>query len=163
MSRITFFAALSIDGFAIPLKRLQSFEFDFFDFEKLACGVNVILMDLDEDVCCSKLVAKKKIYKIGKDLSLTTLDNMDCDQPMTVEQLHSNKNGDMLVLGNTNNLVGYLLDKDWVDELVICMLPILLGQGKRGFPELSTEKYWTVKGRQIYYNGVTLQFYEKGV
>ena len=66
--------------------------------------------------------------------------------------------GELQVVGSLS-LVRLLLDNDLVDELTLLTFPVVLGQGRRLFPETGQDLALELVESRATANGVTIQVY----
>jgi dihydrofolate reductase len=76
-----------------------------------------------------------------------------------VAKLHREIDGVILVAGSAQ-LVQGLLEHDLVDELRLMVFPVVLGEGKRLFGDVTEKKPLRLIGSKIYGDGVAVQTYE---
>lgn len=165
MGAIRVFLVSSMDGYYLPLNLQRLHGFEVADYENLYQDANIILTTLGgyaklENKESNK---KKQMYKVNKDRSLLPYDNDDTntDEVMTIEKIKGEKKGSVLVIGNDNKLNNYLFEKNWVDEIILCQFPLVLGKGRRSFPAIADSRCWNVKGYQFFEKGITMIVYEK--
>ena len=77
-----------------------------------------------------------------------------------VEQIKSEPGKDIAVFGGAE-LASSLINLDLVDELVFALHPILLGEGKPFFQNISGRKYYTLKECKPYSTGLISLTYER--
>ena len=65
----------------------------------------------------------------------------------------------ILVAGSAT-LVHSLIENDLVDELRLMVFPVMIGGGKRPFPESRQEKTFKPTGTQAFDSGVAVHIYE---
>ena len=70
------------------------------------------------------------------------------------------KEKDIWLVGG-GRLVTILLNNDMVDEMIITVVPIVLGGGIPLFPDDPKESRWSIKGNETYSNGVIQITYKK--
>lgn len=162
MRKIRILAALSMDGFYVPLKLQQQYNFipEYKDFYKNA---DIILTNIGglKDLQAIELDFGKPAYKIEKDMSLASTCNPLEKKPLSIEELRNGNNGVTLITGDNRKLINSLFLKGWVDEIDICLFPVLLFKGKRLFPALPEYSAWNVKRHQLYDSGITAIHYYK--
>jgi dihydrofolate reductase len=83
------------------------------------------------------------------------------DLPDSVATLKEEVDGVILVAGSAT-LVKSLIDHDLVDELRLMVFPVLLGQGKRLFPEGETKRRLQLAEAKTLGDGISLVRYERG-
>src|SRR3954452_16035246 len=81
------------------------------------------------------------------------------DPATTVAKLRDEFDGVILVAGSAR-LVQTLIESDLVDELRLMVFPLLLGEGKRLFPEGQAKKPLTLTESQPVGAGVSILRYE---
>ncbi|HEY0390584.1 MAG TPA: dihydrofolate reductase family protein [Solirubrobacterales bacterium] len=79
-----------------------------------------------------------------------------------VEKLKGEVDGVILVAGSAQ-LVQGLLERDLVDELRLMVFPVLLGEGKRVFGDVSEKKSLNLIDSKTVGNGIALLTYERAV
>ena len=148
---------MSIDGFYVPLKLQQQYGFESSECECIYRDVDVIVTNASgySKLRTIELSFGKSVYIIKKDMTLTSHSNKTENKPLTIEELEERNNGVTLIVGNDRKLISSLFHKSWIDEITICLFPVLLGKGKRLFPSLLNRSKWNVKGRQLYDSGIT--------
>jgi len=82
------------------------------------------------------------------------------DLPGSVATLKEKVDGVILVAGSAT-LVKSLIDHDLVDELRLMVFPVLLGQGKRLFPEGETKHRLQLAEAKTVGDGISLVRYER--
>jgi dihydrofolate reductase len=83
------------------------------------------------------------------------------DVPTEVAKLKAEEGGDLLVHGS-NQLAQTLIASDLVDELRLMVFPIILGSGKRLFPDaLSAPSKLTLAESETASDGVVLLTYRR--
>jgi dihydrofolate reductase len=85
----------------------------------------------------------------------TILRNLD-----DVEKLKSDVDGEILVAGS-RLLVHGLLERDLVDELRLMIFPVILGSGRRIFPETPEKKVFELADTRTYDSGVVVNAYRR--
>jgi dihydrofolate reductase len=78
-----------------------------------------------------------------------------------IAKLRNEIDGVILVAGSAQ-LVQALLERDLVDELRLMVFPVLLGEGKRLFGEVSEKKPLRLTDSKVVGDGVALLTYEPG-
>ncbi len=58
-------------------------------------------------------------------------------------------------------LIRHFLNKDLIDRMIISLIPVILGEGIRLFPEISKGSNWSFSGSQSYSSGVISISYDK--
>ena len=76
-----------------------------------------------------------------------------------VAKLKQAPGGDILVAGS-RTLVQTLVEHDLVDEYRLMIFPVVLGSGKRLFPESPDKKVLRLVGTQTFESGVVVQTYQ---
>ncbi|MFC8732781.1 dihydrofolate reductase family protein [Luteimicrobium sp. NPDC057192] len=75
-----------------------------------------------------------------------------------VHELKAAPGGELQVHGS-GVLVRWLLEHDLVDELTLLVVPVVLGQGSRLFPENGPDRALDLVGSRVDSKGVTIQVY----
>jgi dihydrofolate reductase len=81
------------------------------------------------------------------------------DVAAEVAKLKEGDDGPILVAGSCT-LVHFLLENDLVDALRLMVFPVILGGGKRPFPESGQKKSFTLSDMRTFASGVSVQTYE---
>jgi dihydrofolate reductase len=109
-----------------------------------------------------------KMNAMPKYVVSSTLDRADWqnttilsgDLPNSIATLKEKVDGVILVAGSAT-LVKSLIDHDLVDELRLMVFPVLLGQGKRLFPEGETKHRLQLAEAKTVGDGISLVRYER--
>ena len=80
------------------------------------------------------------------------------DVAAAVRELKAEQDGELQVHGS-GTLVRWLLDNQLVDEIVLLIYPVVLGQGTRLFPESGPDMALELAGSQTTASGITIQVY----
>ena len=72
-----------------------------------------------------------------------------------------NKNGKDIWLVGGGKITALLLNENMVDEMIITVIPVVLGSGIALFPDNSKESHWELQGCESYKNGVVQMVYKK--
>jgi len=81
------------------------------------------------------------------------------DVAAEIAKLKEGDGGPILVAGSCS-LVHFLLENDLVDALRLMVFPVLLGGGKRPFPESGQKKSFALADTRTFSSGVSVQTYE---
>jgi dihydrofolate reductase len=76
-----------------------------------------------------------------------------------VRRLKEQDGGPILVAGSAT-LVHWLIDNDLVDELRLMVFPVIIGGGKRPFPESRQKKRFKLTDTRTFGSGVAVHTYE---
>jgi dihydrofolate reductase len=101
-------------------------------------------------------------YVVSSTLTEPTWENttvLDGDPAEAVSNLKQQIDGLILVAGSAR-LVQALIEHDLVDELRLMVFPVLLGQGKRLFGQVSAKKRLRLTGSRTVGDGIEIQTYE---
>ena len=82
------------------------------------------------------------------------------DLTAAVRELKAKPGGELQVHGS-GALFQWLLENDLVDEMNLFTFPVVVGQGRRLFPEIGLERALELVGSQAAPNGVTIQIYRR--
>jgi dihydrofolate reductase len=80
------------------------------------------------------------------------------DVAAAVAKLKTKAGGELQVHGS-GNLVRWLLDKDLVDEMILLIYPVVIGQGTRLFPDAGRDMALDLVDSRATSGGVTIQVY----
>jgi dihydrofolate reductase len=80
------------------------------------------------------------------------------DLAAAISELKAERAGELQVHGS-GTLVRWLLDKDLVDEMTLLVVPVVLGQGKRLFPETGPDIALDLVESRVDSKGVMMQVY----
>lgn len=158
MSKIKILATLSIDGFYVPLDSQRLLGFNTPEYEELCQDAEGILINSSgyKELQGMELSLGKSVYKIKRDRLLQSSDN----KFLSFSELTKKVNELIIIAGNNQRLLNYLIGQSLVKELVVCVFPVILGRGKRLFPPLSDKIIWKVTKRQIFDSGITTIYYK---
>ena len=101
-------------------------------------------------------------YVVSSTLGETSWNNstiLSGDLADEVAKLHREIDGVILVAGSAQ-LVQGLLERDLVDELRLMVFPVVLGEGKRLFGDVSEKKPLRLTDSRVLGDGIALQTYE---
>jgi dihydrofolate reductase len=107
-----------------------------------------------------------KMNTMPKYVVSTTLDEASWDNSTIlrdlddVERLKSDVDGEILVAGS-RLLVHSLLSRDLVDELRLMVFPVILGSGRRIFPETPEKQVFELAETRTWDSGVALNVYRR--
>jgi dihydrofolate reductase len=109
----------------------------------------------------------KKMNAMPKYVVSTTLTEADATWNNTtilrslddVEKLREELDGNILVAGS-NTLVHGLLERGLVDQLNLMIFPVILGSGKRVYPETPNKTPLKLTDKRSWDNGIVLHVYE---
>lgn len=163
MRKIRILAAMSMDGFYIPLKESQRLcNFDVSEYAEFCREADAVLTTVTEykKMREIELTHGKPVYMIKEDTSLALEKETTGNNPLTIEELQKSGKENILITGNCRNLISSLLNKNRVDEINTILFPVILGRGKRIFSTLPLS-LWKVKSRQLSDLGITAIQYNK--
>lgn len=80
------------------------------------------------------------------------------DVAATIREMKTNLDGEVQVHGS-GNLIRWLFDNDLVDEIVLLIYPMVIGQGTRLFPEAGRDMALDLIDSRATSEGVTIQVY----
>jgi dihydrofolate reductase len=83
------------------------------------------------------------------------------DVAVAVRELKAKPGGELQVHGSAE-LIRYLLENGLVDELNLMVCPVIVGQGKRLFPEAGPDIALDLLESRVFPNGIALQSYRPG-
>jgi dihydrofolate reductase len=78
--------------------------------------------------------------------------------PDLIEKLHSE--GVQSIYADGGKTISQFLNAGLIDQMIISVIPLLLGSGIPLFNELQKEIWWDLKGSQAYANGLVQLRYE---
>lgn len=158
MRTIRLFAVLSIDGFLIPWETQQSLDPDFSDYKAYFQNAAIIL--------ASSKGCRKLIKEIGIDKDKITIAYISTSDKSiygdsadkilgSIQRQKNRKTGYVAVTEDNKNLIALLLEKGLVDEIQICIAPILQGNGELFFRKIANVTICKVKSREFSDSGLT--------
>ena len=162
MRKIRILAAMSIDGLHVPLKIQQLCNFHITACEDLYRDTGTVLTTAGQYKAFREIELNygKPVYICKKDTSLVCKDGITGNKPLTIQELEKQGGDAILILGNSRELITTLLNNNRVDEIILCIFPVILGKGKRIFPALPDYSLWKIKKRQLHDSGMTvIHFY----
>jgi dihydrofolate reductase len=80
------------------------------------------------------------------------------DLATAVRELKAKPGGELQVHGS-GALTRWLLENDLVDQMTLIVVPVVLGQGARLFPEAGPDLAFALVESRVDSNGVTIQVY----
>jgi dihydrofolate reductase len=80
------------------------------------------------------------------------------DLAAAIGELKAKPGGELQVHGS-GGLVRWLLDNQLVDEMILLVCPVIVGQGTRLFPEIGPDSALELVDSRAYPKGITLQVY----
>ena len=95
-----------------------------------------------------------------KDLEWNNSTLLEGDVPEAVAKLKQGDGGDMLVAGS-RTLVHTLMEHDLVDEYRLMVFPVVLGSGRRLFPDTPDKTALKLVDTQAFDSGVVVNAYER--
>jgi len=104
-------------------------------------------------------------YVVSSTLSEASWNNttiLDGELPDAIAKLHREIDGTILVAGSAQ-LVQGLLEHDLIDELRLMVFPVVLGEGKRLFGDVSAKKPLRLTDSKMVGDGVGILTYEPSV
>jgi dihydrofolate reductase len=108
----------------------------------------------------------EKMNSMPKYVVSTTLDDASWNNTTVlrslddVRRLKSDIDGEILVAGS-RTLVHALLEQDLVDELRLMVFPVILGSGRRVFPNRPDKQVFELADARTYDSGVALNIYRR--
>jgi dihydrofolate reductase len=97
-----------------------------------------------------------------KDPEWTNTTVLQGDLGSAIKELRSKHEGEIVVHGS-GQLVRALLEEDLLDELRLMTFPVVLGQGKRLFGEITDKKKWALRDVRMVGEGITIAIYERAI
>ena len=76
-----------------------------------------------------------------------------------ISELKKEEGKDIWLVGG-GEIVSLFLNQNWIDEMIITYIPILLGEGIRLFPNKAKESKWSLIQSQAFINGVVQTRYQ---
>ncbi|MFR3216388.1 MAG: dihydrofolate reductase family protein [Dysgonomonas mossii] len=176
MKKIKLYIATSIDGYIArqdgnldwlmkyPINSKTNYGYDCF-YE----SVDTVIMggQTYRDIVCMDVIwpyKDKATYVITRNPGVVK-DNirfMTEDILKTIDVLREEKGKDIWLVGG-GKLVAMLLNNDMIDEMIITVVPVILGSGIPLFPESSKESEWSIKDSVAYKNGINQISYKKEI
>lgn len=163
MRTIRLFAVLSIDGFLIPWETQQSLDPDFSDYKAYYQNAAIILTSCKGSQKLTKEMGIEKdkiaityISTSDKSISGDTADKI----LSSILRQKNRKTGYVAITEDNRKLIALLLEERLVDEMEICIIPILQGKGNRFFANISYSA-WKVNTREVHDSGMTTIRYYK--
>jgi dihydrofolate reductase len=175
MTRVTLFAACSLDGFiARPDGRLD-WLYAIPNPDNIDHGYGELLARTSSIIMGRKTYADLvgfgiewpypdiKTYVVSSDPSFITetpnTEKLTGDIATSVKRIRSNQAKDIWLAGG-GQLVTYFLNNELIDRMIISIIPIILGDGIRLFPGRPKESNWTLVESKSFATGVTNLIYD---
>lgn len=175
MRRIKIFAIVSSDGF---ISR-EDGDIDWIleldnpldtDYGKntFFASVDTVLMNRNYyqllncyDLCYSHMtkpciIITEEKMEVNRNKQIEYIEVNKNDYSIAIDRLKSlkkEKGGDIWLAGD-NRLIKAFLEHDLIDEIVLTMVPVTIGEGAKLFPDSSHENKWQPWDRKFYNNGV---------
>lgn len=163
MRTVRLFAVLSIDGFIVSWDAQQLYDPDFYEYVKYYRDAAIVLTSSEKDYryLVHKVgVAKDKIAIADISPSPDSINNDTAEKMLkSIHRQKKRKNGYMAITENNKKLITLLLNEGLVDEIILCLLPIIQGKGKRPFLSIEAPSVWKVRSRVISDSGITTIHY----
>jgi dihydrofolate reductase len=176
MKRVTLFTACSIDGF---IARPDG-DLDWLDAilnpDKTDHGYNEMLANTSCIIMGRKTYAKLlgfgiewpypeiKTYVATFDSAYETVtpntEILTGDIASSVKKIRSNQEKDIWLAGG-GQLVTFFLNHSLIDRMIISVIPIILGDGIRLFPDNPKETNWVLTGNTSFSTGIVNLTWEK--
>lgn len=103
---------------------------------------------------------KSYVFSRNGDKDIIAEASLVTDNPADfVKRLKAEQGKDIWIVGG-GEIVRLLHDAGLIDEYIIAIVPILLGEGIELFPHISTRTALTLADQRVYKNGVILTYYE---
>jgi dihydrofolate reductase len=80
------------------------------------------------------------------------------DVAAAIRELKAEQGGELQVHGS-GNLIRWLIDNELVDEITLLTYPVVVGQGRRLFPDTGPDIALDLVDSQAFPNGMTIQVY----
>lgn len=160
MRTIRLFITQSIDGFSVPYERQLVFDPELAEHKKYYQEAIVVLTSKTNyrfltgvfGVTADKIIYTDEFVTSSGNIDVSNIEN-------SIRSFIKNRKGYIAVFVEDKALVAHLLNAKLVYSLSVCVLPLLLGKGKQGFPNLSNESEWHIRSREIFDSGMTITVY----
>lgn len=163
MRKIRILITTSIDGLHVPLKLQQLCNFNISACEELFRDIGAVVTTPGEYKTLWEIEFDhgKPVYICKKDTSLVWKNGTTENKSLSIQDLQKQGKDTILILGNNRALITSLLNDNRINEIILCIFPVILGKGKRTFSALP-ESLWKVKSRQLLDCGTTaIHYYKK--
>ncbi|HEU4364461.1 MAG TPA: dihydrofolate reductase family protein [Candidatus Krumholzibacteria bacterium] len=162
MRDVTYFVAASLDGFIARLDESINWLFmdDDYGFDEFYRSVDAVVMGRRTFEVSLNVIeypyAGKRAYVFSRTLTQSPHPDAEVvseDPARFVKKLKSSPGGRIWVVGG-GGIASALLQAGLVDELIVTIHPITLGQGVPLFERHGTEQRWTLYSSRAYHNGL---------
>ena len=176
MKKIKLFIASSLDGYIARSDGALDWLPDFLKPSKNRHGYNELMDAIDTIIMGSKTYHEiiesnfdwpyktKSTYVIShRNTNLNENDNVNfITENITenIEKLKRESKSDIWLVGG-GQVMTLLLNHDLIDEMQICYVPAILGEGISLFPNKPKESKWEIVKTQIYDSGMLKVDYQK--
>lgn len=176
MKKIKLYIAVSLDGYIATsdggVEWLHQFQISVnedYGYKELYQSINTVLMGgrTYRDIIgfgCEWSYKDKVTYIVSRnEVNLTPTENVHFITNHiidNVQRLKEQEGKDIWLVGG-GELVSMLINADLIDEMQLCYLPIVLGQGISLFPNKPKETIWKLLGSRSFDSGAILISYSK--
>ena len=174
MRKIILYIAASIDGYIAGLDGELDWLSDYpitpelnYGYEDFFESIDTVIMGgrtyrdiLNMDVVypyknkISYIITRNTINSTKEDIIYITNNIED-----NISELKKREGKDIWLVGG-GEIVSLFLNQNWIDEMIITYIPILLGEGIRLFPNKAKESKWSLIQSQAFINGVVQTRYQ---
>ncbi|MFK7803594.1 MAG: dihydrofolate reductase family protein [Anaerolineae bacterium] len=173
MRKIIYHIATSIDGFIagengsvsdflMAGEHADEFVQSLSDYDTVIMGTNTYKFGFQFGLKAGEpaypglkhiIVSKSLTFESNGSVNLVSADEL-----ATLQQLKQQAGKDIWLCGG-GHLAGFMLKNNLIDELVLKINPIILGEGIKLFEGVGRSSVWQSAGSKSYSNGVVLQKY----
>lgn len=174
MKKIKLYIATSIDGYIARndgdldwLTEYPNPEKTDYEYLSFFNSIDTVIMGgrTFRDILCMDVVwpyKDKTTYVISRNsyIQKDSIQFISQNIVETVSQLRETEGKDIWLVGG-GEVISMMLNHDLIDEMIITIIPIILGNGIVLFSEISKESEWEIATFQKYTNGITQVHYTK--
>ena len=175
MKKIILYIAASIDGYIAEAEGSTEWLEDYPITEEMNYGYNEFTASVDtiimggrsyREVLNMDIIGHYKdqqIYVVTRGWTERTVDNVDFITDNVIDRIRELRNGEgknIWLLGG-GKLTAILLEADLIDEMRICYIPVILGEGIPLFPKQPKESKWKLIESKTYNYKVLVVEYQR--
>ncbi len=173
---IQLYIATSLDGYIAKnndsvdwLDEMPHPEGEDYGYEEFYSGVDTVIMGRKTyDVvvgfgvewpysdCKTYVVTRDQNFK-GKLGNPTTINDLS---PETIREIRNESRKNIWLVGG-GRLVAEFLNQGWIDEMIISLMPVVLGEGIPLFPPKIKESWFSLEKSRSYDSGAVILSYRK--
>ena len=175
MKKIILYIAASIDGYIAEAEGSTEWLEDYPITEKMNYGYNEFMASVDTIIMGGRSYREvlnmdiighykdRQIYVVTRGWTEKTVDNVDFIMDNVINRIRQLRDGagKNIWLFGGGKLTAMLLEADLIDEMRICYIPVILGEGIPLFPKQPKESKWKLIESKAYNSGILMVKYQR--